>query len=261
MVLNSDCSTVHKSGGFWHQTCQHSSQPRSLSWSYSLSNRKSPPFVVSAILNFIGLVQYATICLKMSPKKCCVHLFFQDYIIAIHFRWAVLSIFFLNSKKYRIMLQDSLSEQPDLPTSLLYFIFFTGYLLHRGLTTNCPCFALRSCLIRLPSTFQNFFTFTLLPSSSALLQTPKCSEYNPYQASVIWNQLPVSVHHSTSVSSFKSSLKTFLFFLWSHCPDVRLVCVWARTRMQICVCVCMCVHSCCMCWILTICICKERVRA
>ena len=35
-VLNSDCSTVHKSGGFWHQICQHSSQPRCLSWSYSL---------------------------------------------------------------------------------------------------------------------------------------------------------------------------------------------------------------------------------
>ena len=32
-----------------------------------------------------------------------------------------------------------------------------------------------------------------------------------YQAPVIWNQLPVSVRHSTSVSSFKSSLKTFLF--------------------------------------------------
>ena len=77
-VLNSDCSTVHKSGGFWHQICQHSSQPRCLSWSYSLSNSKFPPFVVSAILNFVGLVQYATICLKMSPKICWVRLFFQD---------------------------------------------------------------------------------------------------------------------------------------------------------------------------------------
>ena len=35
-VLNSDCSSFHKSGGFWHQICQHSSQPRCLSWSYSL---------------------------------------------------------------------------------------------------------------------------------------------------------------------------------------------------------------------------------
>ena len=32
-------------------------------------------------------------------------------------------------------------------------------------------------LIKLPSTFQNF-TFTLLPGSSALLQTPECSEYH-----------------------------------------------------------------------------------
>ena len=37
----------------------------------SLSNSRSPPFVVSAILNFVGLVQYATSCLKMSPKNVC----------------------------------------------------------------------------------------------------------------------------------------------------------------------------------------------
>ena len=122
------------------------------------------------------------------------------------------------------MLQDSFSEQPDLPTSLLCFILFAGYLLSRGSNTNRACFALRSFLIRLPSIFQNFFTFTLLPGSSALLQTPECSEYHPseespvvmqrsfpYQAPVIWNQLPVFVRHSTSVNSFKSSLKTFLF--------------------------------------------------
>ena len=29
-------------------------------------------------LHRIKLVQYATICLKMSPKNCCVRLFFQD---------------------------------------------------------------------------------------------------------------------------------------------------------------------------------------
>ena len=31
------------------------------------------------------------------------------------------------------------------------------------------------------------------------------------KAPVIWNQVPVSVRHSTSVSSFKSAVKTFLF--------------------------------------------------
>ena len=86
----------------------------------------------------------------------------------------------------------------------------------------CYIFALRSFIIQPPSTFQNFFTFTFLPDSSALLQEHECSEYHPseqspvvsafsYQAPVIWNQLPVSVRHSTSVSSFTSSLKTFLF--------------------------------------------------
>ena len=53
----------------------------------------------------------------------------------------LVSIFFLNSKKYRTMLQDSFSEQPDLPMSLLCFILFTGYLLSRGSNTNCLCFA------------------------------------------------------------------------------------------------------------------------
>ena len=83
---------------------------------------------------------------------------------------------FLNYKRYRIMLQDSFSDQPDPPLSLLYFILFTGYLLSRGSNTSCPCFAIRSFLIMLPSTFQNF---TLLPGRSALLQTPELSEYHP----------------------------------------------------------------------------------
>ena len=37
--------------------------------------------------------------------------------------------------------------------------------------------------------------------------------FSNYQAPVVWNQLPVSVRHSTSVSSFKSSIQIlFLFF-------------------------------------------------
>ena len=135
------------------------------------------------------------------------------------------------------MLQDSFSEQPDLPTSLLCFILFTGCLLSRGSNTNCLCFALRSFFIRLPSTFQNFFTFTLLPGSSALLQTPECSEYHPSEQSPVVSalsltrlQLPVSVRHSTSVSSYKSSLKTFLSLKNIFLSPIALMCV--------CVCVC-----------------------
>ena len=118
----------------------------------------------------------------------------------------------------------------------------------------------------------------------SLLKRPLCSQWSfSYQAPVIWNQLPVSVRRSTSVSSFQSSLKTFLFLKtfssvslpWYAtgvcvcvcvCVCVYLcVCVHVRACMHacvgLCVCVHVCVHSCCMHWILTICICKERVSA
>ena len=47
----------------------------------SLSKCKSPPFVIFAILKFVRLVQYATICLKMSPKilLCAFALSRLDY--------------------------------------------------------------------------------------------------------------------------------------------------------------------------------------
>ena len=74
------------------------------------------------------------------------------------------------------------------------------------------------------STFQPFFTFTLLPDSSVLLQTDDCSEYRlfalspvvcdlslHYQAPTSSNQLAVSARHDTSVNSVKSSLKAVLF--------------------------------------------------
>ena len=59
------------------------------------------------------------------------------------------------------------------PMSLPCFVLFIGYLLSRGSNTPCLCFALRSFLNKSPSTFQSFFTFTFLPGSSALLQTPE----------------------------------------------------------------------------------------
>ena len=102
------------------------------------------------------------------------------------------------------------------------------------------------------STFQNFFTFTLLPGNSALPQTPEYdpSEYHPsaqspvvrafsYQAPTIWNQLPVSVRHSTALSSCKNlpetplvsivnreiqeTLRVYHFFFLQHLQDAKRV--------------------------------------
>ena len=172
----------------------------------------------------------------------------------------------------------------------------------------CLCFALRSYLIRLPSTFQNFSTFTLLPGSSALLQAPECSEYHPSEQSPVVSTLSLTrLWLSGTNSLFLSAIlplsallnlpwKPFSFykpFLQSHCPDMWLVCVCvcvcvcmcvfvcvcvclcvyvcvcvctcARVRAcmggSVCVCVHLCAHSCCMHWILTIFIWKERVSA
>ena len=74
-----------------------------------------------------------------------------------------------------------------------------------------------------------------------------------YQAPVIWNQLPVSVCHSTSVSSFKSSLKTFLF-LKTFCSVSLPRLPWYVTGVCVCLCVCVCVCM-CVCVYANLCVC------
>ena len=56
---------------------------------------------------------------------------------------------------------------------------------------------------------------------------------------------PVSVRHSTSVNSFKSFLKTFLFLKEPFFSRIALICDWCVCG---CVCVCVCVSVCvCVC--------------
>ena len=117
----------------------------------------------------------------------------------------------------------------------------------------------------MPSIFQNFFTFTLPPGSSALLQKPECSEYHPSdQISNLVSALSLTrLQLSGTNSLFLSAIlplsallnfprKPLSFqkpFLQSHCPDMRLVCVcvcvcvYARAcvRVRVCVCACVCV--------------------
>ena len=80
-----------------------------------------------------------------------------------------------------------------------------------------------------------------------------------YQAPTTWNQLPVSVRHASSVCSFNSSLKTYLFsqtFSSVLLPWDVCVCVYAC----VCVCVCVGVWVCvCVIWIFDVmstCMCK-----
>ena len=118
---------------------------------------------------------------------------------------------------FKTILPDSFSEPPDSPTSVLCFIVFTCHILSRGSNTNLLWFEIIPH--QAPSTFLTF-PFTFLTGTSALLQISEYPEYHPsalspgvgapfLQAPFAWSQPPVSVHHAASVSSFKSSLKTF----------------------------------------------------
>ena len=113
--------------------------------------------------------------------------FFKTRILQLYFAGCP-KYFLLKVQRYRKLLQ----EHPNPIMSLLCFILLTGYLLSRGSNTSCLCFALRSFLIKSPSTFQNFFICRLLPGSSALLQTPKCSEYHPSEQSPVVSALSLS---------------------------------------------------------------------
>ena len=106
------------------------------------------------------------------------------------------------------------------------------------------------------STFQNFFTFTLLPGSSAHLQIPKCSEWHPSAHSPVVSILshtrlqlcgtnfqflsvilPLSVLSNLPWNIWCKSFSFENLFLQSHCPEIW-VCVS--------VCACVCVHVACI---------------
>ena len=150
-----------------------------------------------------------------------------------------------------------LSSSTGLPNSIishLFSILHTGSQLKKGLISNSLQFPLNLWMALPLPTSQIFFTFTLL-GSSVILQTPECSEYSPafrtksngqhsfsYQARTTWNKLPASIRHASSVSSFKSSLKTFLLSKsFSSVPLPLGACVSRGVSVCLCVCVCVCV--------------------
>ena len=97
---------------------------------------------------------------------------------------------------------------------------------------------------------------------TASFRTKSCGQRAfSYQASAIWNQLPVSVRHSPRVCScvcvcgcvcacVRACVRT--------CVRAR-VCACVRAYVRACVCVCVCV--CCIRGILKMCVFKECVSA
>ena len=142
----------------------------------------------------------------------------------------------------------------------LFSIPYTGSQLKKGLILNSLHFALNFWMVLPLPTSQTFFTFTLLLGSSVLLQTPECSEYQPFAQNKVVSALSLtklqqhgtsfpllSVTHPLSVPS-NLPWKPFSFRkLFLQSPALRWLCV---TR---CVFVYRCVYSsahacvCCLC--------------
>ena len=191
----------------------------------------------------VGLVQYATICPKTSSKEllCAVVLSRLGYcnsLLAGCPKYLLSELQKVQNIAARLIFRTSRSARVTPMRHSLHWLPVEQRIEYK---LSLLCFKI--ILIRLPSTFQNFFTFTLLPGSSALLQTPECSEYHPSERKkVLWSALfllpdssyleptPCICHHSTSVSSFKSSLKTSLlkglFFSPIALNVCVCVCVW-----------------------------------
>ena len=114
-------------------------------------------------------------------------MFFQYYINATYFRRSALSNRLC--KLQMVQTSGSRLKPSDSPTSFICFSLFTGYPSSRNSNTNYRCFALRSSLIKAPSTFQNFFTFTLLSGSSVFLQTQLTVQNTIVPNKVQWSAL------------------------------------------------------------------------
>ena len=112
----------------------------------------------------------------------------------------------LQKKVLDVEFSPSLSVSPS-PVSFSISIFLSSCPSVR-LSPSAHLFACLSVCVSVSVRSSTDTRVFRIPS----FRTKSCGQRSfSHQAPVIWNQLPVSVRHSTSVSSFKSSLKTFLF--------------------------------------------------
>ena len=125
-------------------------------------------------------------------------------------------------QKVQNNLQGSYVELLNLIRYLLSFTPCTGFLLNKELNTNCFSLPLNlyndglsylSDLLKfyIPSwQLRSSSDTRLLCISSFRLKSFGQRKFS-YQASVLWNSLPISLRHSNTTLAFKSALKTHLF--------------------------------------------------
>ena len=187
----------------------------------SLFSNMSPAPVKSAISNCVESIPSVTTCHKMLSRHWFLLLSCPELITAIPYSLAVLSSSFTNFKKFRTMLRGSSVELLSLIT---YLPSFTLHLLPVEQRTKYKLLllAFKSVNNDGPSYLSDLLKFyipsrQLRSSSDTRLRIPsfRLKSFGQrkfsYQASVLWNSLPISLHHSNSTLAFRSALKMQLF--------------------------------------------------
>ena len=152
-------------------------------------------------------------------------------------------------KKFKTMLLGSSTSLLNSAMSHLFSILYTGSQLKKRIDFKLAslCFkSLNGSACTYFSDLLHLYTPSQQLRSSAdtwvfripSFRTKSSGQYSfSYQAPITWNKLPASIHHTSSVSSFRSSLKTFLFSkTYSSVPLPWGACVC----QSVCVCECGC---------------------
>ena len=151
-------------------------------------------------------------------------------------------------KKFKTMLLSSSTSLPNSVMSHLFSIPYTGSQLKKKDWFQLASLCFKSLNGSAPaylSGLLHLYSPSRQLHSSADTQVFRITSFHTkssdqrsfsYQVPTTWNKLPASIHHACSVSSFKSSLKTFLF--WKTFSSAPLP--WDACMCQdVCGCVCL----------------------
>ena len=123
----------------------------------------------------------------------------------------------INFKEFKTLPHVLTLEPSRTTTSNLPFENYTGYLLNHGLYSNfCSSLSMDFVQPTCRPSYNNYHPQRSL-RSKLLFTVPTVNSVTygergfSFSAPILWNSLPDSVKNTTSLSSFKSALKTFLF--------------------------------------------------
>ena len=177
-----------------------------------LSKSKSPPFVVHTIWKFVGLVQYATICPKMSPKKLLFafvlsRLGYCNSLLAGCSKYLLSKLQKVQNNAARLIFRTARSAHVTPMRHSLHWlpteqrIEYKFSLLCFKISHHSPIYLSEHLHLYTPSRQFRSSVDTRVFRIPPFRTKSSGRRSFSYQAPVIWNQLPVSVRHFKKIFS------------------------------------------------------------